>query len=57
MAISWFKPTRNWGLLLLGIWLIATAVLALFPDIGFKHSSVVLAVVALVAGALLILGK
>ena len=57
MAVSWFKTSRNWGLLVLGIWLIATAVLALFPDIGFKNSGVVLAVVALVAGVLLILGK
>jgi len=57
MRLSWFKPTRNLGLLVLGIWRIATAVLALFPDIRFEHRGVVLAIVALVAGVLLVLGR
>jgi hypothetical protein len=57
MAMTWFKPSRNWGQLVLGVWLIATGIMTLFPDIRFEHSGTVLAVGALVAGILLVLGR
>jgi hypothetical protein len=55
--MRWFKAQRNWGLLVLGIWLIAMAVLQLIPQISFNGSGLLLALVALAAGILLVLGR
>jgi hypothetical protein len=46
---------RRWGIILLSIWLILSALLTLL-NLGFSGSGIVLAVLALAAGILLILG-
>jgi hypothetical protein len=48
--------TKNLGMLLLAIWLIATGVLGLV-QITFPYAGSVLAVLALAAGILLLLGR
>jgi hypothetical protein len=52
-----FSRTYKWGLLLLGIWLIAYGVLALVPALAFQGSGTVLAILAIAAGALIILDR
>ena len=47
--------SRNWGLLLLSIWLIATGLLPLLK-ISLPHEATILAVLALAAGILLLIG-
>jgi hypothetical protein len=51
MAIA---VTRNAGMLLLAIWLILTGVAGLIP-LGLPH--VVLSAIALIAGALILVGR
>lgn len=46
---------KRWGIVLLSIWLILTGLLPLL-DLNFPGSGIVLAVLALAAGILLILG-
>ena len=50
------KPSKNIGRLLLSIWLIA---MGLFPllNVEFSAKDVIMAVVALVAGVMLLLGR
>ena len=48
--------TKNLGMLLLAIWLIATGAMALF-QITFAQAGTVLAVLALAAGILILLGR
>jgi hypothetical protein len=48
--------TKNLGLLLLAIWLIASGVLA-FVNTGFAQIGLVLAALAIAAGVLLLLGR
>ena len=48
--------SKNLGMLLLGIWLIATGVLVFVP-ITFAYTGQVLAVLAIVAGILILLGR
>jgi len=48
--------TQNLGLLLLGIWLIATGATALL-SITFPHMGLVLAALAIAAGVLILLGR
>ena len=48
--------TNNLGMLLLGIWLIATGVLP-FVSITFVNMSLVLAVLAIAAGVLILLNR
>jgi hypothetical protein len=55
--MPWYKPTRNWGHLVAGIWFIGYGVLALVPKLSFDGSGTVLAVVAIIAGVLLVLGR
>lgn len=50
------KVTRNFGLLLLGVWLIATGLIPLF-SISFSGIGTLMAGVAIVAGVLLIAGR
>jgi hypothetical protein len=49
--------TKSLGMLLLGIWLILTGLLGLVPGLAFAGSGTVLAVLALVAGILILLGR
>jgi hypothetical protein len=44
-------------MLLLGVWLIADGVLGLAPGLGFGGSGTLLAVLALVAGMLIVMGR
>ena len=48
--------TKNIGMLLLAIWLIATGALA-FVHINFAQTGLVLSVLAIAAGVLLLLGR
>jgi hypothetical protein len=48
--------TKNLGMLLLGIWLIATGILP-FVSITFVNMGMVLAVLAIAAGVLILLGR
>ena len=50
------KPTRNLGMLLLGVWLILTG---LIPLLNLTSSGLVtlLAVLAIAAGALILIGR
>jgi hypothetical protein len=48
--------TNNLGMLLLGIWLIATGLLP-FVSITFVNMGLVLAVLAIVAGVLILMGR
>ena len=50
------KVTRNIGMLLLGIWLIATGLIPLL-NLGFSGLGTLMAVVAIAAGALIIVGR
>ncbi len=49
--------TKSLGMLLLGIWLILSGLLALVPALAFAGSGTVLAVLALIAGILILLGR
>ena len=48
--------TKNLGMLLLAIWLIASGVLA-FVHINFAHTNLVLGALAIAAGVLILLGR
>ncbi len=50
------KITKNLGMLLLGIWLIATGVIPLL-NISFSGLGVVMAVLAIAAGVLILVGR
>lgn len=50
------KLTKNLGFLLLGIWLIATGLIPLL-GFGFAGLSMVMAVLAIAAGVLILLGR
>ncbi len=54
--MKWNSTNKNWGMLALGVWLIATGALT-FVSITFVNMSLVLAVVAIAAGVLLLLGR
>jgi hypothetical protein len=54
-AMKW-AGTKNLGMLLLGIWLIATGVLPLV-SITLVNVGLVLAVLAIAAGVLILLGR
>ena len=53
--MKWLR-TNNWGMLLLGIWLILTGLL-LFVNIPFVNMGAILAVLAVAAGVLILLGR
>ena len=50
------KITRNLGFMLLGIWLIATGLIPLL-SVSFSGLGTIMAVVAVAAGALIIMGR
>lgn len=50
------KVTRNPGMLLLGIWLIATGLIPLL-NLSFSGLGTLMAVIAIAAGALIIVGR
>lgn len=50
------KKFSGWGMLLLGIWLIARGAMSLF-DISFQGKDTVMAVLAIAAGALLLFDR
>ena len=50
------KVTKNLGMLLLGGWLIVTGVVPLL-NLGFSGLGTLMAVVAIAAGALIIVGR
>jgi len=50
------KITKNIGLLLLGIWLIATGLIPLL-SISFSGLGTIMAILAIAAGALIIVGR
>ena len=56
--MNFFKKSRpSWGVLLLGVWLIATGLLHLVPRLSFPSSGELLAVLAIAAGVLLLLDR
>ena len=50
------KITKNIGLLLLGIWLIATGLIPLL-NLSFSGLGTIMAILAIAAGALIIVGR
>jgi hypothetical protein len=50
------KVTKNLGMLLLGIWLIATGLIPLL-DLSFSGLGTVMAILAIAAGALILVGR
>ena len=51
------KFPKNIGMLLLGVWLILTGLIVVAPGMIFPEMPKVLAVLALVAGVFILLGK
>ena len=49
--------TKKFGMILLGIWLIATGLVYFIPAIGISIVMIILAILAIVAGLLLLFGK
>jgi hypothetical protein len=54
-AMKWFKRQRNWGLLLLAIWLLVSG--ALHLGVSFPQEHYVLAALAIAAGVLILLER
>jgi hypothetical protein len=50
------KVTKNLGMLLLGIWLIANGLIPLF-NLSFSGLGTVMAILAIAAGALILVGR
>jgi len=50
------KPTKNLGMLLLGIWLIVTGVIPLL-NLSFSGLGTLMAILAIAAGVLISLGR
>jgi len=50
------KITKNIGMLLLGIWLIATGLIPLL-SISFSGLGTIMAILAIAAGALIVVGR
>jgi hypothetical protein len=51
-----FKITKNLGMILLGIWLIMTGLIPLLK-LNFEGLSLIMAILAVVSGALIMLGR
>jgi hypothetical protein len=49
--------TKNIGMILLAIWLILTGLIALVPAISFNGIGTVLAILAIVAGVFILIGR
>lgn len=50
------KATRNLGMMVLGVWLILTGLIPLL-NLSFPQLSMVMAVLAIAAGALILMGR
>ncbi len=50
------KLTKNLGMLLLGLWLILTGLIPLL-NLGFSSLGILMGVLAIAAGALILLGR
>jgi hypothetical protein len=55
--ISNMKLNRTLGMILLGIWLTVTGLIYFVPAIGISIVTIILAIVAIVAGLLILFGK
>ena len=53
----WNLPSSGLGMLLLGVWLVVYGILGLVPALNFSGSGTLLAVLALVAGILILMGR
>ena len=51
-----FKLTKSLGMILLGIWLIMTGLIPLL-HLNFEGLSLIMAILAIVSGALVLLGR
>jgi hypothetical protein len=49
--------TKNIGMLLLGIWLIASGVIALIPAVYFNGLGTIMAILAILAGILILMRR
>jgi len=49
--------SQKWGVLLLAVWLIASGVLQLAPQLTFSKANLVLAVLAVAAGILILMDR
>lgn len=54
--MSWFKSAK-WGLRLAGVWLILTGVPALIPKLAFEGLGTIAAILAVVAGVLILMDR
>ena len=54
--MSKFKPTKNMGLMLLGIWLIMTGLIPLL-HLSFEGLPLIMSIMAIASGVLVILGR
>ena len=54
--MKWTTGTKNWGMLLLAIWLIARGVLA-FVNVPFAQTGALVAAMAIATGVLLLMGR
>jgi uncharacterized membrane protein HdeD (DUF308 family) len=58
MAMNFFAKPNNWGMMLLAVWLIVFGVLtAPFLKFNFAYSADLLAILAIVAGVLLLMKR
>jgi hypothetical protein len=55
-VMKWTTGTKNWGMLLLAIWLIAQGLLA-FINIPIANIGAILAALAIATGVLLLMGR
>lgn len=51
------RITKPWGLFLSAIWLIIVGLFPLVASLAFPGLDAILAIIAIIAGALLVLGK
>jgi hypothetical protein len=49
--------SKNIGMLLLGVWLIASGVVALVPAVYFEGLRIILAILAILAGVFILMRK
>ncbi len=54
--MSKFRLTKNLGMILLGIWLIMTGLIPLL-HLNFEGLSLIMSILAIVSGALIMLGR
>ncbi len=57
MEAASMSITKNYGMLLLAIWLILHGLLILVPSLAFQRSDVILAILAIASGVLILIGR